>query len=62
MGASVILLECQLMATDEWHNNGVKNFIKISSSIQVAINDIQLCALSICLVPCVDDGHGDYSP
>ena len=35
------------MVVDEWHNNGTQDLVKVSLCIQIAINKMQLCLLSV---------------
>jgi hypothetical protein len=35
------------MAADEWHDNGPQDLITVSLCIQIAIDKMQLCSLSI---------------
>jgi hypothetical protein len=39
------------MAVDEWHYNGPQDFITVSLFIQIVIDKMQLCSLSICEEP-----------
>jgi hypothetical protein len=41
------MLKHEVMATDEWHDNGPQNVIALSVWIQIAIEKMQLCFLSI---------------
>jgi hypothetical protein len=47
MGPCIIMLKHEMMAVDEWHGNGPKDLVTISLCIQIAINIMQLCLLSI---------------
>jgi hypothetical protein len=38
MGPCIIMLKHEVMAVDEWHDNGPKDLIKISLFIQIAID------------------------
>ncbi len=42
-----ILSRCNMMAVDEWHNNGPQDLVTVSLCIQNAINKMHLCSLSI---------------
>jgi hypothetical protein len=41
------MLKRDVMATDEWHNNGPQDLVTVSLCIQIAINKLQLCSLSV---------------
>jgi hypothetical protein len=45
MGLCIIMLK-HMMASDEWHDNGLQDLVTVSLCIQMAI-DMQLCALSV---------------
>jgi hypothetical protein len=47
MGLCVIMLKHEVMAADEWHDNGPQDLITVSLCIQIAIAKIQLCLLSV---------------
>jgi hypothetical protein len=36
-----------VMAADEWHDNGPQDLITVSLCIQIAIEKMQLCSLSL---------------
>jgi hypothetical protein len=37
----------QVMAVDEWHNNGPQERVTMSLRIQIAIEKMKLCSLSV---------------
>jgi hypothetical protein len=37
----------EVMVADEWHDNGLQDLITVSLCIQIAIDKMQLCSLSI---------------
>jgi hypothetical protein len=41
------MLKHEVMAADEWHDNGPQDLVRVSLCIQIAINKMQLCFLSI---------------
>ena len=41
------MLKHEVLAADEWHNNGPQDLIMESLCIQIVIDKIQLCSLSI---------------
>jgi hypothetical protein len=43
----IIMLEHEVMAADEWHDIGPHDLVTVSLCIQIAINKMQLCSLSI---------------
>jgi hypothetical protein len=47
MGLCIIMLKHEVMAIDEWHDNGLQNLVKVSLCIQIAIDKMQLCLLSV---------------
>ena len=47
MGLCIIILKHEVMAVDEWHDNGPQDLITVSLCIQIAIDKMQLCSLSI---------------
>ena len=47
MGLCIIMLKHEVMAADEWHNNGLQDLVTVSLCIQIAIDKMQLCLLSI---------------
>ena len=46
MGLCIIMLKHEVMAVDEWHDNGPQDCVTVSVSIQIAIDKMQLCSLS----------------
>jgi hypothetical protein len=47
MGLCIIMLKREVMAADEWHNNGTQDLVTVSPCIQIAINKMQLCSFSV---------------
>ena len=47
MGPCIIMLEHKVMTVEEWHNNGPQDLIMVSLCIQIAIDKMQLCSLSV---------------
>jgi hypothetical protein len=47
MGLCIIMLKHEVMAVDEWHNNGPQDLIMESLCIQIAIDKMQLCLSSV---------------
>ena len=47
MGPLIIMLKHKVMAVGEWHDNGHQDLVTESVSIQIAINKMPLCSLSI---------------
>ena len=43
----IIMLKHEVMAAEEWHDNGPQDLVTVSLCIQIAINKMQLCSLSI---------------
>ena len=41
------MLKHELMVADEWHDNGPQDLVTVSLCIQIAINKMQLCSLSV---------------
>ena len=41
------MLKHEVRAADEWHDHGHQDLITVSLCIQIAINKIQLCSLSV---------------
>jgi hypothetical protein len=53
MGLCIIMLKHEVMAADEWHNNGPQDLVTVYLCIQIAIDKMQLCSLSVAYVcPC----------
>ena len=50
MGSWIIMLKHEMIAVDEWHNNGPQDLVTVSLCIQIAINKMQLCSLSVVYV------------
>jgi hypothetical protein len=46
LGQCTFMLKHEVMAADEWHNNGPQNLITYLC-IQIAIDKLQLCSVSI---------------
>jgi hypothetical protein len=47
MGRCIIMLKHELMAVNEWHNNAPQDLVTLSLCIQIAIDKMQLCSLSV---------------
>ena len=47
MGPCIIMLKHEVTAADERHDNGPQDLIMVSLCIQIAIDQMQLCSLSI---------------
>ena len=47
MALCIIMLKHEMMAEDEWHDNGPQDLITVSLFIQIAIDKIHLCSLSV---------------
>ena len=47
MGPYNIMLKHEVMAADDWHENGLEDLVTVSLCIQIAINKMQLCSLSV---------------
>ena len=43
----IIMLKHEVMAADEWHDNGPQDVVSVFLCIQIAIHKMQLCSLSI---------------
>ena len=41
------MLKHEVMEEDEWHNNGPQDLVTESLCIQIEINKMQLCSLSV---------------
>ena len=41
------MLKHEVMAVDEWHNNGPQDLVKVSLCIQIEISKMQLCLLLV---------------
>jgi hypothetical protein len=46
-GLCIIMLKHELMAEDEWHDNGPQDLVTVSLCIQIAIDKMQLCLLCL---------------
>jgi hypothetical protein len=46
MGPCIIIQKHEVMAVDEWHDNGPQDYVTVSLRIQIAIDKMQLCSLS----------------
>ena len=44
------MLKHEVMAVDEWHNNGPQDLSAVSLCIQIAIDKMQLCLLAVAYV------------
>jgi hypothetical protein len=47
MGPCIISLKHEVMAANEWHRNGPQDLVTVSLCIQMAIDKMQLCSLSV---------------
>ena len=47
MGLCMIMLKHQVMAANEWHNKEPQDLVTVSPCIQIAIDKMQLCSLSV---------------
>jgi hypothetical protein len=47
MGPCIIKLKHEVMAVDEWHDNGPQVLVMVSPCIQIAIDKMQLCSLFV---------------
>ena len=47
MGPCIIILKHEVIVADEWHDNGPHDLVTVSLCIQMAINKMQLCSLSV---------------
>jgi hypothetical protein len=47
MGLCIIMVKHDLMVADEWHDNGPQDLVTVSLVIQIAIDKMQLCLLSV---------------
>jgi hypothetical protein len=45
--ACIIMQKHEVMTEDEWYNNGPQDLVTVSLYIQIAIDKMQLCLLSI---------------
>ena len=50
MGLCIIMLKHEVMAADEWHDNGPQYLVTVSLCIQIAVDKMQLCSLSVAYV------------
>jgi hypothetical protein len=50
MGLCIIMLKHEVMVADEWHDNGLQGLVTVSLCIQIAIDKMQLCLLSVAYV------------
>jgi hypothetical protein len=53
------MLKHEVMAVDEWHGNGPQDLVTVSLCIEIAINKMQLCSLSVAHItsPTATMGH-----
>ena len=66
MGSCIIMLKHEMMAVDEWHDNGPQDLITVSHCIQIAMDEMQLCLSSVaynCLYhnPTATMGHSVHN-
>ena len=47
MEPCISMLKHEVMAADEWHDNGSQDLVTVSVCIQIAIDKMQLCLLSV---------------
>ena len=47
MGLCIFILKQEGMTADEWHNNGPQDLITVSLCIQIAIDKMEFCSLSM---------------
>jgi hypothetical protein len=47
MELCIIMLKHEVMAADEWHDNGPQDLVMVSLCIQIAIDKMQLCSLYV---------------
>jgi hypothetical protein len=47
MGLCIIMLKHEVMAADEWQDNGPQDVIMVSLCIEIAIDKMQLGSLSV---------------
>ena len=47
MGPCIIMLKHEVMAADEWHDNRPLDLVTVSLCIQIAIDKMQFCSLSV---------------
>ena len=47
MGLCITMRKHEVMATDEWYDNGLQDLVTLSLCIQIAIDKMQLCSLSV---------------
>ena len=46
-GAIIIMMKHEVMAADEWHDNEPQDLVTVSQCIQIDIDEMQLCLLSV---------------
>ena len=64
MGLCIIMLKHDVMAEDEWHDNRPQDLVTVSLCIQIAIDKMQLCSLSVdyaCHNPAGTMGHSVHN-
>ena len=66
MRLCIIMLKYEVMAGDKWHDNGPQDLVTVSLCIQIAIDKIQLCSLSIAFAgpyhtPSATMGHSGHN-
>ena len=47
MGMCIIMLKHEVMAADKWHENGPQDLVMVSLCIQIVVDKMQLCLLSV---------------
>ena len=65
-GRALFILKHEVMAVDEWHDNGPQDLVTVSLCNKIAIDKMQLCSLSVasaCLYhnPTATLGHSVYN-
>ena len=47
LGLCIVTLKHEAVAVGEWHDNGSQDLVMVSLCIQIAIDKMQLCSLSV---------------
>ena len=47
MGPCIIMLKHEVMAVDEWQDNGPQNLVTVSLNTYIAFNKMEMCSLSV---------------
>jgi hypothetical protein len=66
MGLCIIMLEHEVKAVDEWHDNGPQDLVTVSLCIKIANGKMQMCSLSMAYAcpyhnPTATMGHSDHN-